>query len=714
MIKRNIQAPLSRHLDKFKRSYFVSKKRFSHLSVFVLPLLQALYIWLLLAIDLVLFAASGNLDIFNAQSFMSPEVIDVLLMLLGCSILLIGALYRFPKVRIGVCSLATFWFIVVLFKQFSQFDHHTFLGNYLRQISPAIVPDICFSKSHIILALLLSVSFALAALKVRKIVFATYVMLFAFAFIGILHHEYKQTNDQHDFLEIRYMQPFRSNEHGKQKFVYFMLPNLSSYKYFKNFSDADMQQTSQMISGFLAKNKFAVYPNSYNPADNTFSNMVKAVNPFDDQAAGDHVMETMMIYKYWKFFNIGDRFVLLKDNDMFDTFRQADYGISAYKSRGVDICHKKYGFNVDRCIEKLNRPVNLYHASLPLSDRVKLLLVEWLNSMEMFKNLSFFYRALSLFTQPEDMPMIGIDYNNLYVVNSINTFDILAHHILTDQGRQAYFVYADIPSDMFVYDQFCKIKPQEDWISLKNLPWVDVDKTATRRQAYADQTRCLYGKLQEFLDKLDKSNLLKDTVVVINSMSGTNNFQAARYDDYTDNMFFNHMSMLAIKAPDYRQINIQEQICPSESVLNHYLYRTPLCQEFQPKGIHISQIQKLEKKLADLSVSEEEARADIPVFNIWYNVWRSHNRAGLTPDVAGRIPTQMRTMRLTDTIPTIQNETLKADLPQPQDPKVEIETDPKSELEDTAEIMPENASETEENKEDSQNPQNTDDQEEEA
>jgi hypothetical protein len=71
-------------------------------------------------------------------------------------------------------------------------------------------------------------------------------------------------------------------------------------------------------------------------------------------------------------------------------------------------------------------------------------------------------------------------------------------------------------------------------------------------------------------------------------------------------------------------------------------------------------------------------------------------------------------MRLTDTIPTIQNETLKADLPQPQDPKVEIETDPKSELEDTAEIMPENASETEENKEDSQNPQNTDDQEEEA
>ena len=59
-------------------------------------------------------------------------------------------------------------------------------------------------------------------------------------------------------------------------------------------------------------------------------------------------------------------------------------------------------------------------------DRSQVLLIEWISSMKIFKDMSGIYQALRIIGQPETMPMVGINYNNLYVINSVKTFDILA------------------------------------------------------------------------------------------------------------------------------------------------------------------------------------------------------------------------------------------------------------------------------------------------
>lgn len=621
MVKRYFRSPLIYESYKFIRSFKVRKEPVIP-NLLVATVLKTLYIYFLMVIDLILFSGSGNLDIFQNSGFICAEIA-----LLAGALLLFCALIMWifsfsSKAHNLICGLFTFCFIVVIFNQFSQFDHTNFIGYYFANSWGIFVPKFFFANSHVFVALVCSALVLWMLFKCRLRFFAFYVFMFLFILTGILYHEYLSKKNNHDFIDT-FRSGITQSADSNQKFIYLMLPNLVSYKYFGIFEDKNDVQ--DLISGFLAKNHFYVYPNAYNQTGDAFLNIVGAVNPFDDKM-DRHIMDTMLLYKYWKFFNLNDELVLLRDNQMFDTFKQANYQITAYKSRGVDICKKKYGFNVDRCVEKLNRPVNLYSMNLPLFDRTKLLLVEWLTSMKMFKNLSVPYHAMRLFTKPEQLPMIGINYNNLYVVNSIKTFDVLAKSITENTGRHAYFVYADIPSDMFIYDQFCNIKPQSEWISLKNLPWVEVDNSYKKRKAYIEQTKCLYGKLQEFLDTLKQKGILNNTVLVLNGMSGTNNFQSMKIEDYDADVLFNRLIMLAIKSPDMNKITINPKMCSSENILSHYLYKIPLCDKFNDTTIHHRIQDKLLKKLDQLQISEAQAEANIKKFDKWYGMWYPMNQ----------------------------------------------------------------------------------------
>ena len=63
----------------------------------------------------------------------------------------------------------------------------------------------------------------------------------------------------------------------------------------------DAGRVEQLMTGFYAKNNFEVFGNAYTKDDSYFMNMVRSVNLFSDDAPQNHVMDTMMIYKYWKF-----------------------------------------------------------------------------------------------------------------------------------------------------------------------------------------------------------------------------------------------------------------------------------------------------------------------------------------------------------------------------------------------------------------------------
>ena len=523
MQRRRFRAPLTFNAEKFSRACKVPEK-FKISEDMVGFILKSLYVFMLLSINMILFATSGNMAIFSQNGMTFYEISILLLFLLVFSIGIIGAFYKFKIIQDIICTILTFWFVTTLFNQFYQLDARSFLGRGFVNILGSFTPNFFFSHSDVALAFILSAIFICFIFKAPLKVFAVYVSLFVITFLGIVKNDFSTNKHQHDFIETyNYIQNDTEITNSNNKFVYIMLPNFASYKYFNTSDNVFSKGTYDLMTGFLAKNNFEVFPNSYVKSNDQFMNIVQSVNIHSNKNPEKHTLSTMMLSKYWKFFNINDEHVFLKDNQLFDSFKKAGYKISAYKSRGIDICNKGHMFNVDRCVEKINRPVNVYDSGISLIGRTQLLFAEWISSMNI-SNFAPLYRFLKIFSEPEKLPLVGINYNNLYVINAIKTFDVLAENIISDKGRSAYFVYADIPSDMFIYDEFCNIKPRDKWINLENLPWITENKSDLKYRSYVEQTRCLYGKLQQFIDTLSNEDILKDTVLVINGISSDHNF----------------------------------------------------------------------------------------------------------------------------------------------------------------------------------------------
>ncbi len=633
MQKRHFSAPLTFEKDKFFRGRKVPKK-FKVSALVIATFLKIVYVFTLMAIDLVLFTDSGNLNIYSGEYILTSDILLLLGILLAVTavVMVFASFLRWAQDIL--CCIMTFWFIVVLFNQFAQFDYNGFLGEYLKSLL-GTAPGFLYSSSSVIFALLIALllMWLLFIFNSNLIFLTVYVSLFVIAFAGIVRQGLNNTSNQHDFIEL-YQSQIKNNavEH-EEKFIYLMLPNLPSHKYFADINTDGALSVRQLMTGFYAENNFEVFSNAYISDNDCFMNMVRAVNLLSDDAPQNHLMGTMLLYKYWKFFNVNDEYIFLKNNQLFDTFRKAGYKISAYKSRGFDLCHKKHMFNVDRCTEKLNRPINLYSMSMGELDRSQMLMLEWISSMKLFSDMSAVYQALQIFGRPEQMPLVGINYNNLYVINSVETFNVLADNIIADKGRQAYFVYADIPSDMFIYDEFCQIKPRHEWINMENMPWVKVNNIVLKQRSYYDQTKCLYGKLQEFLGRLKEENLLDKTVLVIKGMSLVNDFQDKPYDDFVKNFVRGKLITLAIKSPLNTQSVFHDDICESDSIIRDYLYKDRKCEGIEQINIHKSLKENLINTLSMLEVSDTEITNDVEIFKEWYSRWYTINNMKLLEPV---------------------------------------------------------------------------------
>lgn len=137
------------------------------------------------------------------------------------------------------------------------------------------------------------------------------------------------------------------------------------------------------------------------------------------------------------------------------------------------------------------------------------MLVQWLNSFHLSSDWSTLYGALNGFISAEKTPIIGIPYDYLYVVNSFKTLDVVLNDIANDKGNRAYFVFMDLPSDMYVYDEFCRVKPQDKWLAMDNYKWVSNKNLFAKRQAYQEQFSCMLGSLEQFMQKLNESSWIK-------------------------------------------------------------------------------------------------------------------------------------------------------------------------------------------------------------
>ena len=662
MNHRRFRSPLVFDAEKFSKKCKIPTKFNVNINPTTLGfILKAVYIYLLMSINLLLFASSGNLIVFYDSIIPTAEVCVLLLFLLIFSFSLIGVCYKKPLIQNIICCVFTFLFVTALFNQFYQLDANAILGNYFSKHIGSITPVFLFKGSHIVISLMASALLFYLMYKFEDKFMIVYVAIFFIIFIGVLQKDSLYQKHAHEFTELYSSQMNVSNDKDDKRFIYIMLPNFSSYKTLAMIKSPQAAYAYKLITGFYAKNNFEIYPNSFIEYSNQFINITQSVNAFSNKTPNEHMLNTMLLYRYWNFFNVNDEYVFLSNNQMFDSFRKAGYKISAYKSRGIDLCRKNHKFNVDRCIEKINFPVNLQNSGMSVMGRTQLLFAEWFFSMRLV-NRGPLNNIIKLFLDTENMPLFRINYNNLYVINSIKTFDILADNIISDTGRNAYFVYADIPSDMFIYDEFCNIKNRNNWISKDDFPWMKNNNISLKQTAYIDQTKCLYGKLQDFIDKLNKNNILDNSVLIINGLSSNHNFDNNSFENVIDQFIYDNMVITAIKSPSIKNFKVNEDICSSKSIVRNTLYNIDEnigCDLIDNMGIRGKVKDNITNIIMSAKFSQIDTDLNIKKFEAWYDMWKSINSIGNQEIDMIKKEKDLFNSVIDDEIPELENNTLQ-------------------------------------------------------
>lgn len=568
-----------------------------------------IFIFCLIATDFILFAGSGNIEIFDNSIFPIPEVSWILL---GIAIFTCILVYIFNKNRLMkylLAALISLFYIYILFRQFAQISQNVTIGNIEFPL-PIVIGCIVSGLTFVVLL----------QDKILYKVLSVVTVVIMFLHISISYISQRK-EIIYDFIESHNTE--KDVTQASKRFIYFMFPNLVSYPYLSTISGLEAADTQKIIHGFFQKNKFKVYTHAYVSEDNYFSNIVHNFNLSSHKRLKDYLMDTRLIFSYWSFYNIKHEYIYFKENELYDIFRKNKFQISAYKSRDVDMCHKKHKFNVNRCIEKINRPTILYDITDTI-EKTKLLFIEWIYSMKLMTDMSSLYNMLSMFIDVDTAPMIGINYNNLYVVNSIMTFDLLMENIRQDTGKQAYFVFIDMPSDMYIYDEFCHIKPRHEWLNMSNLPWITRDYTEKRQKAYLQQTRCLFGKLEQFVENMKKENKWKDSVVVVQGISSVNDFKNYPIENTKENFMKNRLVNMAIYDNQFEQETsfVDDKLCSTQGILAEYLFKSEQCLKskvnIRPEILH-----EVNDRLNKLSINVHK---DVtPVFKRWYKKWAEAN-----------------------------------------------------------------------------------------
>jgi hypothetical protein len=245
--------------------------------------------------------------------------------------------------------------------------------------------------------------------------------------------------------------------------------------------------------------------------------------------------------------------------------------------------------------------------------------------MGIFTNMEWAYNGIKFLADPSSVPLVGTPYSKLYVVNSYEMLDIAAKDIISSNKDGAYFISLDLPADMLVYDENCHLKPSTEWISMKGLPWVKEQNQLKKMEAYADQTLCLYGKLQSFVNHLKSENLEKNTVLVIQGVSGAEGIKPINSASFVNSFRDRKLVDVAIKDPYATEFNIKYNICSPSSLIRQYLFKKPTCEELNGLPVNDGAKFEIRESIQEYPVKPEDSSKARDDFNNWYKEWLEKN-----------------------------------------------------------------------------------------
>lgn len=589
-------------------------------------LVKSLFVALLFGTNFLLFVGAGKQAVFENGFSLTPEIGIVL----GCFTVvafLLMFLVSFSAVLQNlVVSCIVGGFVLALLNQFSLYDAASIL---VPMLSPFVGFDVAMmfdGYSQWILSIGVGILTFIILLRSTKISVIYFVGIFVVIFMGLLADNFLTKNPFNNFV-VKYDnyldKPIVKNP---KKYVYIFLPNATSYitlGEMKNQSGKtdDAEKIKGRLIAFLAKNGFWVYPNAYVTDTDTMDNTVELLNNLDDKKADEHTLRNVQIDGLWDFSGNHDEYVFLRNAKLVDVYKNSGYRITALNSRGIDLCKKNNSQLADKCIDKINAPVDMGDFQLDNWKKAQFLLLQWFNNMRLVSDWSFTYGLIDGFVDAAKLPIMGVSYDSLYVVNSFKMLDVLLEEIEKNKGNRAYFVFLDLPSDMYVYNEFCKVKSQDKWLNLENNKWVHANNLFEKRKAYQEQFSCLIGKLEQFMRELHNRKLDENTVVFLQGVSGVNVLGGPAVNDFTETFKYKHSVLFAVKDPKRNNFSINNQMCESRELLKNYLYLKGDCKEFNGLKVHSSVAKELQKTLLSNVLKQNTINEYLKNYDEWYEKW---------------------------------------------------------------------------------------------
>ena len=218
----------------------------------------------------------------------------------------------------------------------------------------------------------------------------------------------------------------------------------------------------------------------------------------------------------------------------------------------------------------------------------------------------------------------GFEVDKIYPFNAFKVFDLIAENIDNQTGNQAYFAIIDLPSDTYMYDEFCQIKNMSDWLSEKEIPFAKASKEA-KRIAYADQVNCVMGELENFVRYLKKIGQFDNTTIVISGLNNPQNLFMKEKDFYR-NIQSQKQVLFAIKPENNKTADIDYSVCDVSEIIDSYLMSKKPCENFANIKTTEKNIKQIKSLVEDDRIAEQQINKAVGSFKEWMNAWNAYNQ----------------------------------------------------------------------------------------
>lgn len=622
--------------EKTIREKKPQKKR--SFSIYLLDWVEkALIVACLISIDFLLFAGAGSYRMFGSMTLLNPEVWYILGGIFVLSVLVMYILSFSSFFQNLIVSVVVCLFIIVMLNQFAAFDKNSMFSSLAATYISQDLGLLLNYVSHIVLSIIIGFLFFLFVSFASKKTIAWFVLFLLLMMAAIIFGQYSSEKNNLKYNIVK-EDVLKVNEKPGKRFIFIGLPTVGSYNYLNDVANSlqksqreyeSLRKTLDIMLGFYSKNNFILYPHAYVNDVDVNTNWGQIFNANNSKDASEYTQKNISVNKFWKFDYLTPKYLFLRENKLYNTFKKAKFGINAYQTGGIEMCKENNEMIVNRCVEKNGLPIDFDGMNVGTDKKVKILLAQWLESTGLFEDFSYLYNILRPFVDVETFPMVGMSYRNIDVKNSLDMLDLLIKDVETDTGNKAYFVNLNVPGNTYIYDEFCRIKPIEKWQNKNDLPWVKKIGEKEKRKAYSEQLRCVFGALEKFMVQLENSEAGKKSVVVIQGLSGINGMTPAGEHNFINELKNKKYTDMAIKDPLKNEFKVEYDICSTPNILKQYLYRKGKCPELKEFNLHADAAKDLADSLHYLKIDKNLISSAQSSFDSWYEQWQQAQPNGV-------------------------------------------------------------------------------------